>query len=110
MADPAGIARAGTKNGSPEQGRCPAGRAGALRALRGAPAALRGAPGRGGSLLQRRARPAREALMDAPVRYPELFLATGDGTPQSYWTSLRYFNLYRVALAALFFGIALVYG
>jgi two-component system sensor histidine kinase PilS (NtrC family) len=48
--------------------------------------------------------------MDAPVRYPELFLATGDGTPQSYWTSLSYFNLYRVALAALFFGIALVYG
>jgi two-component system, NtrC family, sensor histidine kinase PilS len=48
--------------------------------------------------------------MDAPVRYRELFLPAGEGTPQSYWTSLRYFNLYRVALAALFFGIALVYG
>ena len=30
--------------------------------------------------------------------------------PDSFWISLRYFNLYRIALAALFLGAALVYG
>ena len=48
--------------------------------------------------------------MDAPLRYPELFVADGSRTPRSYWTSLRYFNLYRIVVAALFFGITLVYG
>jgi two-component system, NtrC family, sensor histidine kinase PilS len=48
--------------------------------------------------------------MDAPVRYPELFLATGERAPKSYWTSLRYFNLYRISVATLFFTITLVYG
>ena len=31
-------------------------------------------------------------------------------TPESFWTSLRYFNLYRIALAALFFVSSLIYG
>ena len=49
-------------------------------------------------------------LMDAPVRYPELFLPPQERTPDSFWTSLRYFNLYRIAVATLFFTITLVYG
>ena len=48
--------------------------------------------------------------MDAPVRYPELFLPPEERTPDSFWTSLRYFNLYRVAVATLFLTITLVYG
>ncbi|MDQ5848387.1 MAG: ATP-binding protein [Pseudomonadota bacterium] len=48
--------------------------------------------------------------MEAPVRYPELFLPPQERVRDSYWVSLRYFNLYRVALAALFLGITLVYG
>ncbi|HEY4745945.1 MAG TPA: hypothetical protein VIH38_00205, partial [Steroidobacteraceae bacterium] len=48
--------------------------------------------------------------MLAPVRYPELFLAPEERTPDSFWISLRYFNLYRVALAGLFFTLSLVYG
>jgi len=48
--------------------------------------------------------------MDAPVRYAELFLPVGERTPLSYWKSLGYFALYRIAVATLFFAIALVYG
>ncbi len=48
--------------------------------------------------------------MEAPVRYPELFLPPEERTPDSFWTSLRYFNLYRVAVATLFLTITLVYG
>jgi len=48
--------------------------------------------------------------MLAPLRYPELFLAPEERTPESFWISLRYFNLYRVALAGLFFTLSLVYG
>jgi two-component system sensor histidine kinase PilS (NtrC family) len=48
--------------------------------------------------------------MDAPLRYPELFLRPEARTPDSFWTSLRYFNLYRIAVATLFFTITLVYG
>src|SRR6185295_19684800 len=80
-----------------------------MRALWGAPAARRGAPGRGRAFLQRGARPAGAALMDAPVRYAELFLPAGESIPATYWTSLSYFGLYRIAVAALFFAIALVY-
>jgi two-component system, NtrC family, sensor histidine kinase PilS len=47
--------------------------------------------------------------MDAPVRYPELFLPPEERTPESFWTSLRYFNLYRIAVAMLFLTITLVY-
>ncbi|TAK84042.1 MAG: PAS domain-containing protein [Betaproteobacteria bacterium] len=48
--------------------------------------------------------------MDAPVRYPELFSPPEERTPESFWTSLRYFNLYRVAVATLFLTVSLVYG
>ena len=48
--------------------------------------------------------------MEASVRYPEFFLASEERIPESFWTSLRYFNFYRIALAALFLGISLVYG
>ena len=48
--------------------------------------------------------------MEAVGRYPELMLAARERTPESYWTSLRYFNLYRISLAALFFVSSLVYG
>jgi two-component system sensor histidine kinase PilS (NtrC family) len=47
--------------------------------------------------------------MQAPLRYPELFLAPPERTPESFWISLRYFNLYRVAVASLFLGLSLVY-
>jgi two-component system, NtrC family, sensor histidine kinase PilS len=47
--------------------------------------------------------------MDAPVRYPELFLPPAERTPQSLWTSLRYFNVYRIALAAVLLATTLVY-
>ncbi len=48
--------------------------------------------------------------MEAPVRYPELFSPPEERTPESFWTSLRYFNLYRVAVATLFLTVSLVYG
>jgi two-component system sensor histidine kinase PilS (NtrC family) len=48
--------------------------------------------------------------MEASVRYPELFLAPEQRIPDLFWISLRYFNLYRVALAALFLSTTLVYG
>jgi len=47
--------------------------------------------------------------MEASVRYPELFLPPEERISDSFWISLRYFNLYRLALAALFLGITLVY-
>ena len=48
--------------------------------------------------------------MDTPVRYPELFLVAEESTPRTYWTLLRYFNFYRIALAAAFFAVTLIYG
>jgi two-component system sensor histidine kinase PilS (NtrC family) len=49
--------------------------------------------------------------MDAAAPYPQMVLAAaGRRTPESFWTSLRYFNLYRISLAALFFTSSLVYG
>jgi two-component system sensor histidine kinase PilS (NtrC family) len=47
-------------------------------------------------------------VQDAP-RYAGLFGRDG-GTPDSFWTSLRYFNIYRMAVAALFLGITLYFG
>jgi two-component system, NtrC family, sensor histidine kinase PilS len=47
--------------------------------------------------------------MPAPQRYPELFLPPPERTPDSFWISLGYFNLYRVALATLFFTLSLIY-
>ena len=48
--------------------------------------------------------------MDAPLRYPELFLADRQRNEDSFWISLGYFNLYRVAVAAMFLTVTLVYG
>ena len=36
-------------------------------------------------------------------------LSREEGAPESFWTALRLFNLYRIALAALFLGLALLY-
>jgi two-component system sensor histidine kinase PilS (NtrC family) len=47
--------------------------------------------------------------MEASVRYPELFLPPEERIPDSFWISLRYFNFYRIALAAVFLGTALIY-
>jgi len=47
--------------------------------------------------------------MEASVRYPELFLRPEERIPDSFWISLRYFNLYRMALAGLFLGTTVVY-
>ena len=47
--------------------------------------------------------------MEASVRYPELFLPPEERIPESFWISLRYFNFYRVALAALFLVTSLMY-
>src|SRR3954465_5422994 len=45
--------------------------------------------------------------MDTAARYSELF-ARPERTPESFWTSLRYFNLYRIAVAALFLTLTAV--
>jgi two-component system sensor histidine kinase PilS (NtrC family) len=47
--------------------------------------------------------------MDTAVRYSSLF-AGAERASDSLWTSLRYFSLYRIAVAALFLGLTLVYG
>jgi two-component system sensor histidine kinase PilS (NtrC family) len=44
-----------------------------------------------------------------PPRYSGLF-ARDPRTPDSFWISLRYFNYYRMAVAALFLGITMFYG
>lgn len=46
--------------------------------------------------------------MSAPLRYAGLF-GRHPGTPGSLWTSLRYFNLYRIAVAVLFFAASVIY-
>ncbi len=43
------------------------------------------------------------------ARYAGLF-GRDERTPDSFWISLRYFNVYRIAVAALFLGITLYYG
>jgi len=47
--------------------------------------------------------------MDAAMRYPELFRAPEERTPESFWTSLRYFNWYRIAAALVFLATSLAY-
>jgi two-component system sensor histidine kinase PilS (NtrC family) len=47
--------------------------------------------------------------MSDASRYAGLF-ERGEGTPESFWISLRYFNIYRMAVATLFLGITLFYG
>jgi two-component system, NtrC family, sensor histidine kinase PilS len=51
-----------------------------------------------------------EASVRTPLPYPELSLAPEERIPQSFWTSLRYFNLYRMVLAGIFLGTTLLYG
>src|SRR5688500_7226839 len=48
--------------------------------------------------------------MEALARPAAPFLPAEERTPESFWTSLRYFNLYRVSLATLFLSITLTYG
>jgi two-component system, NtrC family, sensor histidine kinase PilS len=48
-------------------------------------------------------------MMLQPPRYAGLF-GRDEGTPDSFWISLRYFNIYRMAVAALFLGITVFYG
>jgi two-component system sensor histidine kinase PilS (NtrC family) len=47
-------------------------------------------------------------MLPAP-RYSGIF-ARDQRTPDSFWISLRYFNVYRMAVAALFLGITLFFG
>jgi two-component system sensor histidine kinase PilS (NtrC family) len=47
--------------------------------------------------------------MDAPLRYSALFLAPEERTAESFWTSLRYFNVYRLCTAVVFFVTSLAY-
>jgi len=47
--------------------------------------------------------------MQAAPEYSGLF-ARDERTPDSFWISLRYFNVYRMAVATLFLGITLFYG
>ncbi len=49
------------------------------------------------------------ARLAEAARYAGLFGRDGR-TPDSFWTSLRYFNIYRMAVAALFLGITVFYG
>src|SRR5262249_31350736 len=81
-------------------------------ALRYALAARRSKGGGRPRVLQRRARAPRSRLplMDAPVRYSDLFTPPRAPAPESFWISLGYFNLYRIALATLFLPITLIYG
>jgi two-component system sensor histidine kinase PilS (NtrC family) len=46
--------------------------------------------------------------MAAQTGYAGLFVGA-ERTPESFWISLRYFNLYRIVVAAVFLGTALVY-
>jgi len=51
-----------------------------------------------------------EASVRAPLPYPEFALPPEERIPQSFWTSLRYFNLYRMVLAGIFLGTTMIYG
>jgi two-component system, NtrC family, sensor histidine kinase PilS len=44
------------------------------------------------------------------ITLPEVFLGAEERIPESFWISLRYFNLYRIVLAAVFLGTAVLYG
>jgi two-component system sensor histidine kinase PilS (NtrC family) len=49
------------------------------------------------------------SVRGASVTLPEVFLQPEERIPESFWISLRYFNYYRIALAAVFLGTALIY-
>jgi two-component system sensor histidine kinase PilS (NtrC family) len=48
-------------------------------------------------------------VVDAAARYAARYAAP-ESTPEAFWISLRYFNLYRVAVASLFLTLTAVYG
>jgi two-component system, NtrC family, sensor histidine kinase PilS len=50
-----------------------------------------------------------EASVRGSVTLPEVFARPEERIPESFWISLSYFNLYRIALAAVFLVTALVY-
>ena len=50
-----------------------------------------------------------EASVRGPVAYPELITPPEERIPDSFWVSLRYFNLYRIVLAVVFLGTAIFY-
>ncbi|MDF3009350.1 MAG: histidine kinase [Burkholderiales bacterium] len=47
--------------------------------------------------------------MEARLRYPELLVAPSERVEESFWISLLYFNVYRVAVATLFLVLTFVY-
>ena len=47
--------------------------------------------------------------METAARYSSVFVSP-QKTPEAFWISLRYFNLYRVAVASLFLTLTAVYG
>ncbi len=47
--------------------------------------------------------------MDTAARYSSMFIGP-ERAGDSFWISLRYFSMYRTAVAALFLGLTLVYG
>jgi two-component system sensor histidine kinase PilS (NtrC family) len=50
-----------------------------------------------------------EASVRGPIAYPELITPPEERIPESFWVSLRYFNLYRIVLAVVFLGTAIFY-
>ena len=88
-----------------------------LQPVRRPPAGLRGRRGEGPVLLLRRASPARSTLETSPPppssprsgRKPCRRSRAAAGRSRFFWVSLRYFNFYRIAIAALFLASALVY-
>ena len=91
---------------------------GGLQPVRRAPAGLRGSRGEGPVLLLRRApsavqrlnKPAAPELAAFRAHAQQVEPREPQAAPDSFWVSLRYFNVYRIAIAALFLASALVYG
>src|SRR5258708_33929576 len=86
---------------------------GGLRALRGQRSAQRSARGRRSFLLQRRTPSARRRLKKVVAASAMLslsWLPQGGVVADSFWTSLKYFNFYRIVVAAVFLLAALIFG
>ena len=47
--------------------------------------------------------------LPTPVAAPSTGAGFSERVPESFWVSLRYFNVYRIAVVAVFLGTALVY-
>jgi two-component system sensor histidine kinase PilS (NtrC family) len=52
---------------------------------------------------------ASREVVDTASRYASVFTGP-EKAPEAFWISLRYFNLYRIAVAALFLALTIVYG